>query len=96
MQVIFGRVLVHQLISELLPQNALLLLSGFPDPAQASRAATNFIVNVRNIPSGSPVAVTGTPTSVGNQPAIVLTDINAAGGLETHAPEAQFPEARAP
>jgi hypothetical protein len=69
------------------PQNALLLMSGFPDAQQASRAATNFIVNIKGLRSGA-VAVTGTSTSVGNQPAIVMTDINAAGGLEKHAPEA--------
>ena len=70
----------------LYPQNAVLLMAEFPDPHQAARAATNYIVNVRGIGNG-PVAVTGTPTSVGNQPAIVMSDINSSGGLEQHAPE---------
>jgi hypothetical protein len=87
-QIIFGTLSITGLTSILLPQDALLLLAGFPDPAQAARAATNFIVNVKGIPDGSPVAVTGTPTTVGTQPAIVMTDINTSGGLEQHAPEA--------
>lgn len=88
MQIIFGRLSIVGLSSMLLPQNALLLMAGFPDPLQAARAATNFIVNVKGIPSGSSVAVTGTPTTVGSQPAIVMTDINTSGGLEKHATEA--------
>jgi hypothetical protein len=88
MQVIFGTLAINGLASMLRPQNALLLMSGFPDAQQASRAATNFIVNIKGLRSGTAVAVTGTSTSVGNQPAIVMTDINAAGGLEKHAPEA--------
>jgi hypothetical protein len=31
--------------------------------------------------------VTGVPTTIGSQAAIVMSDINAAGGLEAHAPE---------
>jgi hypothetical protein len=89
MQIIFGRLSIVNLSSMLLPQNALLLVAGFPDPHQAARAATNLIVNVKGIANGAAVAVTGTPTSVGSQPAIVMTDINMAGGLEAHAPEAQ-------
>jgi hypothetical protein len=88
MQIIFGKLSITGLTSMLLPQDALLLMAGFPDPSQASRAATNFIVNIKGIPNGSAVAVTGTATTVGNQPAIVMTDINKAGGLEQHAPEA--------
>jgi hypothetical protein len=91
MQIIFGALSIKGLDSFLQPQDALLLLGGFPDPQQAARAATNFIVNVRAIPNGTPVAVTGVPTSIGSQPAIVMTDINRAGGLEVHAPEAQLP-----
>jgi hypothetical protein len=88
MQIIFGTLSITNLTSTLLPQGALLLMAGFPDPQQAARAATNFIVNVKRIASGAAVAVTGTPTTVGNQAAIVMTDINTSGGLEQHAPEA--------
>jgi hypothetical protein len=94
MQIIFGTLSINGLTSILLPHNALLLMTGFPDPHQAARAATNFIVNVKGIASGSVVAVTGTPTSVGGQPAIVMSDINLAGGLEAHAPEMR--QAQAP
>jgi hypothetical protein len=86
MQIIFGRLSIESLTSMLYPQNAVLLMAGFPDPHQAARAATNYIVNVKGMGNG-PVAVTGTPTSVGNQAAIVMSDINPAGGLEQHAPE---------
>ena len=93
MQIIFGTLSIRGLDSLLLPQNALLLMAGFPDPHQAARAATNFIVNVKGIASGSAVAVTGMPTTIGSQPAIVMTDINLAGGLEAHAPETKAPAA---
>lgn len=91
MQIIFGTLSILALDSFLQPQNALLLMVGFPDPQQAARAATNFIVNVKGIANGTAVAVTGTPNTIGNQPAIVMSDINPAGGLEAHAPEAQLP-----
>jgi hypothetical protein len=94
MQIVFGTLSILGLNSFLLPQNALLLMAGFPDPQQAARAATNFIVNVKGIASGTAVAVTGAPTTIGNQPAIVMSDINPAGGLEAHAPEAQPPANR--
>jgi hypothetical protein len=89
MQIIFGKLVIRKLDSFLIPQNALLVMAGFPDPAQAARAATNFIVNTKHIASDTPVAVTGVPFMIGAQPAIVMTDINPAGGLEAHAPEAQ-------
>lgn len=89
MQILFGMLVIRQLDSMLLPQNALLVMAGFPDPAQAARAATNFIVNVKGVSSGVPVAVTGTPFMIGAQPAIVMSNINPSGGLEAHAPEAQ-------
>lgn len=91
MQIIFGTLAIEALNSFLLPQGALLLMTGFPDPQQAARAATNFIVNVKGIASGTAVAVTGMPTTIGSQSAIVMSDINPAGGLEAHAPEAQAP-----
>lgn len=87
MEIIFGTLAIRGLDSSLLPQSALLLMSGFPDPHHAARAATNFIVNVKGLTDGTPVAVTGLPTPIGSQPAIVMSDINAAGGLEAHAPE---------
>jgi len=87
MQIIFGTLSIRGLDSFLLPQSALLLMSGFPDPQQASRAATNFIVNIKGLTDGTAVAVTGVPTTIGSQAAIVMSDINAAGGLEAHAPE---------
>jgi len=94
MQIIFGTLSISGLDSFLNPQSALLLMIGFPDPQQAARAATNFIVNVKGIASGTAVAVTGTPTTIGSQPAIAMSDINPSGGLEAHAPEAQVPGKR--
>jgi hypothetical protein len=87
MQVTFGTLSIQGLNSLLLPNNNLLLQTGFPDPQQAARAATNFIVNVKGIANNTPVAVTGTLTSIGSQPAIIMTDINPSGGLEAHAAE---------
>lgn len=87
MQIIFGTLSIRGLDSSLLPQSALLLMSGFPDPHHAACAATNFIVNVKGLTDGTAAAVTGMPTSIGTQAAIVMSDINAAGGLEAHAPE---------
>ncbi len=84
-QIIFGTLSIFKLTSMLSPQNDLLLLTGFPDPNQAALAATNFIVNVKGLSTGTPVAVTGIPTQVGSQPAVVMSDINASGGLEQHA-----------
>jgi len=45
MQMIFGTLSISGLNSILLPQDALLLLVGFPDPQQAARAATSFIAH---------------------------------------------------
>jgi hypothetical protein len=91
MQVIFGTLSLSGLDSFLFPQNALLLMAGFPDPQQASRAATNFIVNVKGLANGTAVAVTGVPTTVGSRNAIVMSDINAAGSLAQHAVELTSP-----
>lgn len=85
MQIIFGTLSIFKLTSTLTPQNDLLLMTGFPDPNQAALAGTNFIVNIKGLSTGTPVAVTGIPTQVGGQPAIVMSDINASGGLEQHA-----------
>jgi hypothetical protein len=60
-------------------------MSGFPDPDQAGHAATNFILNVRHLANGTPVAVTGSRNTIGTQPVIIMTDINAAGNLMDHA-----------
>ncbi len=49
MQSIFGRLSIEGLTSRLYPQNAVLLMTGFPDPHQAARAATNYIVNVKGM-----------------------------------------------
>jgi hypothetical protein len=85
MQIIFGNLSRRDLDSFLNPQNDWLLLAGFPDPQQAAVAATNFIVNIRHLPDGAAVIVTGIPTAVGAQPAIIMTDINPAGELMSHA-----------
>jgi hypothetical protein len=85
MQIVFGTLSLRGLSSFLMPQQAWLLMAGFPDPQQAGYAATNFIVNVRHLPDRSPVAVTGMPSSIGQQPVIVMSDINAAGSLMAHA-----------
>jgi len=86
MELIFGTLAINlpELTSLLEPNNVWLLLAGFPDPNQAGHAATNFIVNVRHLSDG-PVAVTGTRNTIGTQPVIIMTDINAAGALMEHA-----------
>lgn len=85
MQIFFGTLSVHGLSSVLMPENDWLLMINFPDPEQAGRAATNFIANVKHLPNNIPVAVTGTRSSIGAQPVIVMSDINAAGALIEHA-----------
>jgi hypothetical protein len=94
MQMFFGTLNITGLSSFLEPPDALLLMSGFPDPQQASAAATNFIVNVKGLSNGTAVAVTGTAVAIGEQAAIVMTDINAAGALATHAAELTAPTAK--
>jgi hypothetical protein len=84
MKILFGALSIRGLDSFLVPSDSWLLMSGFPDSRQAARAATNFIVNVRLLHSGDQVAVTGTKKAVGSQPAVEMTDINAAGTLATH------------
>ena len=91
MQIIFGTLKITGSESSLMPQNALLVMQGFPDPQQASWAATNYIANVKGIANGTAVAVTGKPTTIGSQPAIVMSDINPSGGLEAHLPAANVP-----
>jgi hypothetical protein len=87
MELIFGTLSIDEptLTSLLEPGDTWLLLSGFPDPDQAGHAATNFILNVRHLSSGTRVAVTGTRGSINTQPVITMTDINAAGSLMDHA-----------
>jgi hypothetical protein len=85
MEVNFGALSIQGLNSLLMPQDAWLLLVGFPDPKQAAVAATNFIVNVRHLADQAQVAVTGTKGTVGSQPVIIMSDINAAGALMAHA-----------
>lgn len=87
MQLIFGTLSIDEpnLTSLLEPGDNWLLLAGFPDPDQAGHAATNFILNVRHLANGTPVAVTGTRNTIGTQPVIIMTDINAAGSLMQHA-----------
>ena len=85
MQVFFGTLSLRGLDSYLLPQDAWLLMSGFPDHRQAAVAATNFIVNIRNLEDGANVAVIGDPTLVDERLAIILSEVNAAGKLMDHA-----------
>lgn len=85
MQVFFGNLSVRGLTSFLMPDRDWLLLHGFPDPEQAGRAATNLVVNVRHLPNGASVAVTGTRGVIGTQPVIIMSDINEAGPLMAHA-----------
>jgi hypothetical protein len=93
MQIFFGTLNVTGLSSFLKPPDSLLLMSGFPDPQQASAAATNFIVNVKGLSHGTAVAVTGTASSIGEQAAIVMSDINAGGALAAHAAALTAPAA---
>jgi hypothetical protein len=85
MEVNFGTLSIRGLNSLLMPQDAWLLLVGFPDPKQAAVAATNFIVNVRHLADQAHVAVTGAKSTVGSQAVIIMSDINAAGALMAHA-----------
>ena|SRR5579863_9992538 len=84
MQMFFGQLTINGLDCMLVPPNAWLLLGGYSDPQHAGWAATNYIVNVKGLKSGTPVALSGIQTTVGTQPAIVMNDINASGGLEQH------------
>jgi hypothetical protein len=84
MQMFFGQLQINGLDSFLVPPDAWLLLGGYSDPQHAGWAATNYIVNVKGLKSGTPVAVSGIQTTVGSQPAIVMSDINASGRLEQH------------
>lgn len=84
MQIFFGQLTISGLDSMLVPPNAWLLLGGYSDPQHAGWAATNYIVNVKGLKSGTPVVVSGVQTMVGTQPAIVMSEINASGGLEQH------------
>jgi len=84
MQIFFGALSIRGLDSSLVPGNRWLLRSGFPDVMHAARAATDFIVNVRHLDNGAHVTVTGEARAVGEQPAIEMTDINAAGSLAPH------------
>jgi hypothetical protein len=87
MEIMFGTlsIIESELTSLLEPGDNWLLLARFPDPDQAGRAATNFILNVKHLSNGAPVAVTGARNTIGTQPVIVMTDINAAGSLVEHA-----------
>ncbi len=85
MQVIFGTLSIRALDSFLMPKESWLLLAGFPDSQHAARAATNFIVNVKGLADDTGVAVTGTTDTIGSQPVIIMSDINAAGSLMVHA-----------
>ena len=84
MQIIFGVLSRRGLDTFLLPQRALLLLTGFPDARQAANAATNFIVNVRQLGNNAQVAVTGIRRAIGQLPAIEMSDINLSGALTQH------------
>lgn len=85
MQIIFGTLSIQGLHSFLEPGNAWLLMTGFPDPNQAGVAATNFVVNVKHLADNTQVAVAGTRSTIGSQPVIIMSDINAAGALMAHA-----------
>ncbi|HUA83750.1 MAG TPA: hypothetical protein VMB85_07815 [Bryobacteraceae bacterium] len=87
MATIRGTLKIHPTDAVLLPQNVLLLMTGFPDPQQAANAAHDFIVNVKGIPDQTLVDVDGVPTTIGEQPAIVMSDINPAPAPATQAPE---------
>jgi hypothetical protein len=80
MQIFFGALSIRGLDSFLLPGNRWLLMAGFPDVRHAARAATNFIA-IRHLDTGAYVVVTGEERTIGEQPAIEMTDINAAGRL---------------
>jgi hypothetical protein len=91
MATIRGILSISGTLSTLLPNGELLLLAGFPDPQQASSAATDFIKNVKGIPSGTLVDVIGNPvpTAPGEQPEIVMSDINPVPKAEPNAPQTQ-------
>lgn len=78
-------IIESQKTSFLEPGNNWLLLDEPPDPAQAGRAATELILNVKHLSNGAQVAVIGTRNTIGTQPVIVMEDINAAGILRERA-----------
>jgi len=78
MATIRGTLRINATDAVLVEQGALLLMTGFPDPQQAASAARDFIVKVKGIPNNTVVDVTGVSTNIGKQPAIVMSDINAA------------------
>jgi hypothetical protein len=85
MEITFGTLRRNGLSTYLEAGEYWLLMTGFPDPKQAGVAATNFIFNVKHLSENTPVAVTGTKNTIGTQPVIVMSDINAAGSLMEHA-----------
>lgn len=78
MPIIRGTLQINATDAILLPQDALLLLTNFPDAQQAANAAHDFIVKVKGIPNHTLVDVDGVSTSIGEQPAIVMSNINQA------------------
>jgi|HubBroStandDraft_5_1064220.scaffolds.fasta_scaffold853520_2 hypothetical protein len=78
MATIRGTLRINATDTVLVEQDALLLMNGFPDPQQAASAARDFIVKVRGIPNNTLVDVTGVSTNIGEQAAIVMSDINPA------------------
>lgn len=59
--------------------NALLLMAGYPDAAQAMYEATRFLIKDRGLNSGQQIVVTGDKGTINTVSIIVLTDAHAAG-----------------
>jgi len=60
------------------PTNFLLIMAGISDPAQATFAATQFLVNTKNLHSGQMINVTGNAGTIGSVNIIAMTNASAA------------------
>ncbi|HEX6715565.1 MAG TPA: hypothetical protein VF088_00555 [Pyrinomonadaceae bacterium] len=60
------------------PTNFLLIMAGISDPAQATFAATQFLVKTKNLHSGQMINVTGNTGTTGSVNIIAMTNASAA------------------
>ena len=56
----------------------LLLMAGISDPAQATFAATQFLVKTKKLQSGQNISVQGVSATIGSVSVISMTDASAA------------------
>lgn len=70
----------------------LLLMAGISDPAQATFAATQFLVKAKKLHSGQMISVEGSSGTIGTVSIISMTEASAAGPQEGF--EASFASAK--